>query len=1150
MKKTPLYIGLNKVVSSTEAGTGEFVKINGETFYKIQGYNTMSTFFMTVVSSTDQWMFLASNGSLSAGRKNPESALFPYYTDDKIIDSGEVTGSKSIIKVYKDGKCYLWEPFTERYIGVYRVERNIFKNKTGTKVLFEEINLDLNLTFSYSWGFSDKYGFVKSSEISNQNTQNIELEVLDGLRNILPYGVNLDLQTSRSTLVDAYKKNELDKATGLGIFSLSSMIVDKAEPSEALQATSVWSTGLNQPKHLLSTSQLGSYRKGEDLVSEEFEKANKAAYFIHSKFNLTPSESKKWIIVSEVNQSNADIVNLKSELESNKTIYKDVLADMELGTLNLKRLVALADGLQSGNDQLTTSRHFSNVLFNLMRGGIFENEYSVDTNDFSNYLKIINKNIYDQNQSFLNELGQKISYQNLLKKAKQDSNLHRICLEYLPLSFSRRHGDPSRPWNYFNIDLNNANGNKKFNYEGNWRDIFQNWEALAFSFPDYIMGMITKFVNASTIDGYNPYRISREGIDWEVIEPHDPWSYIGYWGDHQIIYLQKLLEHAENHFPGALHKILNQADFVYANVPYRIKGYDAILKNPNDTIDFDTELSESIHQKTQKIGADGKLIWVDDALLKATFAEKILVMALTKLYNFVPDGGIWLNTQRPEWNDANNALVGNGLSVVTLNYLRRFLVFASDLFSQKEQEFELHKAPAKLLRSLSQTFGAARQEKSLQFTPKSRKEFLDQLGTAGEEFRTAGYQSFSQGTTQVQSSEVINLIDHALVLVEDTLKKSKRPDGLYHAYNLLQIDGDKATVSNLYEMLEGQVAAMSSGLLEPVEALNLLNTLKKSKMYRKDQYSYMLYPNRELKPFIQKNEIPQSLITSSKLLAKLISENDKSLFEQDKNGGCHFAGEIKNEADIQIALDNLRQSDKWGPLVEKEEGMILEAFEEVFDHLSFTGRSGTFYGYEGLGSIYWHMVSKLLLATQETILSANSKGAEEAIIGSLKEHYYEIRAGIGINKSPKLYGAFPTDAYSHTPSNAGAQQPGMTGQVKEDIINRWAELGIEIKAGQIHFNPIILDPNELLPNEGTFEYLTNSGEFKEVKLRKGELAFTYCGVLFKYHNSKNKNIEVLLNNGTHFTNNKLMIDEKYSQLIFNRSSEIQEVNVHFPVTNR
>ena len=38
-----------------------------------------------------------------------------------------------------------------------------------------------------------------------------------------------------------------------------------------------------------------------------------------------------------------------------------------------------------------------------------------------------------------------------------------------------------------------------------------------------------------------------------------------------------------------------------------------------------------------------------------------------------------MNTQRPEWNDANNALVGNGVSMVTLYYLRRFFSFFDEL---------------------------------------------------------------------------------------------------------------------------------------------------------------------------------------------------------------------------------------------------------------------------------------------------------------------------------------------------------------------------------------------------------------------------------------------------------------------------------------
>ena len=124
-----------------------------------------------------------------------------------------------------------------------------------------------------------------------------------------------------------------------------------------------------------------------------------------------------------------------------------------------------------------------------------------------------------------------------------DAAVQRLCYEYLPLSFSRRHGDPSRPWNKFNIQVKKDDGSKLLNYEGNWRDIFQNWEALSLSIPNFVESMISKFVNASTADGYNPYRITKAGIDWEKPDPHDPWANIGYWGDHQIIYLLKFLSY-------------------------------------------------------------------------------------------------------------------------------------------------------------------------------------------------------------------------------------------------------------------------------------------------------------------------------------------------------------------------------------------------------------------------------------------------------------------------------------------------------------------------------------------------------------------------------------------------------------------------------
>jgi hypothetical protein len=83
------------------------------------------------------------------------------------------------------------------------------------------------------------------------------------------------------------------------------------------------------------------------------------------------------------------------------------------------------------------------------------------------------------------------------------------------------------------------------------------------------------------------------------------------------------------------------------------------------------------------------MVDADGSLLQVGLLEKLVVPALAKLSNWVPEGGIWLNTQRPEWNDANNALAGPGLSMVTLYHLRRYLGFVRALIDEAGNETTL-----------------------------------------------------------------------------------------------------------------------------------------------------------------------------------------------------------------------------------------------------------------------------------------------------------------------------------------------------------------------------------------------------------------------------------------------------------------------------
>ena len=121
----------------------------------------------------------------------------------------------------------------------------------------------------------------------------------------------------------------------------------------------------------------------------------------------------------------------------------------------------------------------------------------------------------------------------------------------------------------------------------------------------------------------------------------------------------KFLEIIRDHYPERLASYFDQDLFVYANVPYKIKSYEDILQNPKDTITFDYDLDLKINEDRETIGADAALLRNQtNGLHHVNFIEKILATSLSKISNFVPEAGIWMNTQRPEWNDANNALVG------------------------------------------------------------------------------------------------------------------------------------------------------------------------------------------------------------------------------------------------------------------------------------------------------------------------------------------------------------------------------------------------------------------------------------------------------------------------------------------------------------
>ena len=1101
--------------------SGGFVSIDGDRYARIGDVDAMAPFLMSIVSESDVWLFVGSNGPFTAGRRDPDGALFPYQTVDKLLRDVTSSGARTTMLVSRGGSVTLWEPWQDAP-GTREVRRNLYKRVDGTGVLFEEINEGLGLRFRWSLSACEGFGLVRHAVLDEIAGEAVGIRYLDGWHQILPPGVDQDTYARLSYLAVAYMRHELLPDVPLGIYTLNTAISDRPEPSESLRAAGAWSVGHPNPTILVGDGQVGAFRRGADVQGRTEVRGGMGAYLAVDAVRLEPGGTHDWYTVADTGLDHRSILGLRGSLrapdELRSRLEVAILADRR----GVRRRVAAADGLQTTADEAAAANHFANVLFNVMRGGSFEQGYQIAVDDLASYLHDQDRVVLARHRAWLADLPDPIRLEGLVQAAEGvgDPQLLRLVRCYLPLTFSRRHGDPSRPWNRFSIRVRDELGGPVHGYEGNWRDIFQNWEALGASYPAYLPHFIDVFLNASTADGYNPYRITRTGFDWEVEDPDDPWSHIGYWGDHQIIYLQRLLEAYERHEPGALRASLAERVYAYADVPYRIGDFATIVADPRHTIVFDRERHEALLAACRELGADGSLVRDERGDIRlVTLSEKLLVPLLVKLTNLVPGSGIWLNTQRPEWNDANNALAGWGLSLVTLSAISRYLVSLGEMVAG-EGEVELSAPVARLLDSLVDILG----ELEGPLDDAERFAVMARLGRAGEEHRRAVYAGDFGATVRTPLASIRTLIEVACQVLRRTIRASQRGDGLFHSYDLLRVDAERATVEHLGPMLEGQVAVLESGLLDDSESIALLRALRASELYRADQHSYLLYPDQAAESYLERNTIPGEPPIA-----------DSSLFVKDGKGAWHFQADLSTLADVDRRLETI-------DVDSATRDAVRELWRSTFGHHGFTGRSSRFFMFEGLGSIYWHMVAKLALAVQTCF----GRAADPAAAATLADIYHDIRDGLGFRKTPAVHGAFPTDPYSHTPGHLGAQQPGMTGQVKEQVLTRLGELGVEVRDGRIRLEPRLLTRSEFVGSASRAGFVDLAGDDITVELPAGSLAFTHCQVPIVYRLGDEAAIELERTDGRREIVPGSELDGDTSAAIFGRQGIYRCLTVTVP----
>ena len=220
----------------------------------------------------------------------------------------------------------------------------------------------------------------------------------------------------------------------------------------------------------------------------------------------------------------------------------------------------------------------------------------------------------------------------------------------------------------------------------------------------------------------------------------------------------------------------------------------------------------------------------------------------------------------------------------------------------------------------------------------------------------------------------------------------------------------------------------------------------------------MLYPERKLPGFLAENVVPEA-----KVEADAAAEGSCWRGEPVRSRArCRRASTASTansrmRDDLAAVLDDLANRTNVVRRGGARPDRVLDLFEEVFQHKSYTGRSGC---HVRVRRPRLHLLAhgRQAAAGRSGNRSAGrARRPARGRPGRSGRMYFRIRAGLGYEKTVAEYGAFPTDPYSHTPPGgrsqaAGHDRPGERGNPHPVRRTRRARATMAL----VGFRPVLL----------------------------------------------------------------------------------------------
>jgi len=534
--------------------------------------------------------------------------------------------------------------------------------------------------------------------VTNVSGRELEIELLDGMSAIVPYGLNQDFLKNLSNLAKAWMQAE-DMEKGLAYFRVRASLEDGAVVREVKGGNFclAWDDEGTQLCPIVQPS----------LVFDEDTSLSAPVNFERSTLDAICGTKQ-----IAANLFPCCFLPRKSVLKAGESVCIRSL----YGQAENKELVSALASKISPDSWFDSKRREMNELVEALCAPI-----SAKTSNpvFDAYAK----------QSYLDNLlrgGVPMFFRNGDKSAPF----------YL---YSRKHGDPEREYNYFSLGKEYyAQGN------GNFRDVNQNRRCDVLFSPELGAESIHTFFDLIQTDGYNPlvitpstYSLSdglietfssrlpnarellsgdftpgaiamaaedngmtkQEAQDFtaQVItcadsEPNANFGE-GYWCDHWTYNLD-LIESYLSVFPEDKEKLLFDEP--------RYRWYETRVKvNPRTKRCCMTENGVRQYHALDEDCKESGRKWmqtVDAKDARSTLIEKLILLCTIKTATLDPEGmGVEMEGGRPGWYDALNGLPGLfGSSMAESCELARLITFTADALEKRDGEVSLYNEIAAL----------------------------------------------------------------------------------------------------------------------------------------------------------------------------------------------------------------------------------------------------------------------------------------------------------------------------------------------------------------------------------------------------------------------------------------------------------------------